>query len=130
MHALRSPNEAYRRIEFDARVVGADPRQLVLVCYDQLTGALGRALLGARQGDNRLKSEALTRALAAIAALQMGIDPAAPIAAVLTRFYAAARKALLDCVLDFDPVVVERLRDDFSEIAGSLAQTGYASETE
>ncbi len=130
MYALRTPSEAYRRIEFDARVAGADPRQLVLVCYDQLTTALGRALHAQRSGDNRLKSEALTRALAAIAALQMGIDPAAPIAPVLTRFYAAARQALLDCVLDFDPAVIERLRSDFSEIAGSLSQAAYGSKTE
>jgi len=130
MHALRTPHEAYRRVEFDARVVGADPRQLVLVCYDQLTGALGRALHAARSGDNRLKSEALTRALAAIAALQMGIDPAAPIASVLTQFYGSARRALLDCVLDFDQQVVETLQHDFSEVARSLAKATYTSETD
>jgi flagellin-specific chaperone FliS len=130
MHALRSPHEAYRRVEFDARVVGADPRQLVLVCYDQLTGALGRALHGARSGDNRLKSEALTRALAAIAALQMGIDPSAPIASVLTQFYGSARRALLDCVLNFDPLVVEQLKQDFSEIRNTLDQAEFASRSE
>lgn len=127
MYALRSPSEAYRRVEFDARVAGASPRQLVLVCYDQLTGALGRALHAASTRDNRLKSEALTRALAAIAALQMGIDPAAPVASALTQFLGAARKALLDCVLDFDPNVVERLRTDFSEIRSSLEQAEFTS---
>lgn len=127
MHALRSPHEAYRRVEFDARVAGADPRQLVLVCYGQLTGALALALHAFRKGDNRLKSEALTRALAAIAALQMGIDPAAPIAPVLTQFYGAARKALLDCVLDFRPDVVEQLHLDFTQIAGSMESAAFAS---
>ena len=28
MYALRSPTEAYRRVDFDARISGADPRQL------------------------------------------------------------------------------------------------------
>ncbi len=130
MHALRSPHEAYRRVEFDARVEGANPRQLVLVCYDQLTAALGRALHGAKAGDNRLKSEALTRALAAIAALQMGIDPAAPIASALTQFLGAARRTLLDCVLDFDPEVVARLQKDFSEIRNSLERAEFASRSE
>lgn len=130
MHALRSPHEAYRRVEFDARVEGANPRQLVLVCYDQLTAALGRALHGARSDDNRAKSEALTRALAAIAALQMGIDPAAPVASALTQFLGAARRALLDCVLAFDPDVVERLQKDFSEIRSSLEQAEFASRSE
>ena len=130
MHALRSPHEAYRQVEFDARVAGANPRQLVLVCYDQLTGALGRAIHAARSGDNRLKSEALTRALAAVAALQMGIDPGAPIASVLTQFYGSARRALLDCVLNFDPQVVEQLQKDFSEIRNSLDQAEYASRSD
>lgn len=130
MHALRSPHEAYRRVEFDARVVGADPRQLVLVCYDQLTAALSRARHAARSGDNRLKSEALTRALAAIAALQMGVDPGAPIAGVLTQFYGAARRALLDSVLDFNPAVVERLQMDFTEIRNSLEQTEFTSRSD
>lgn len=127
MHALRSPLEAYRRVDFDARVAGADPRQLVLVCYEQLTDALARALHGARTGDNRLKSEALTRALAALAALQMGIDPAAPIAASLSQLYGSARRALLDCVLDFRPEVMERLRGDFVEIAQSLGKAQFSS---
>ena len=130
MHALRSPHEAYRRVDFDARVAGADPRQLVLVCYEQLVGALARALHGARSGDNRLKSEALTRALAAIAALQMGIDPAAPIAPALAQFYGAARKTLLDNVLVFDAEAVAALRQDFLEIAGSLGAPAIASNSE
>lgn len=130
MHALRSPHEAYRRVEFDARVAGANPRQLVLVCYDQLTAALGRALHGAKAGDNRLKSEALTRALAAIAALQMGIDPAAPIASALTQFLGAARRALLDCVLDFKPELVEQLQKDFSEIRNSLENSQFFSRSD
>ena len=124
MYALRSPQEAYRKVDFDARVVGADPRQLVVLCYEQLTGALSRALHAASLGDNRAKSEALTRALAAITALQMGIDPAAPVASALGHFYAAARQALLDCVLDFQPRTVEQLRGDFAEIAGALAKAG------
>lgn len=130
MHALRTPHEAYRRVEFDARVEGANPRQLVLVCYDQLTAALGRALHGAKAGDNRAKSEALTRALAAIAALQMGIDPAAPIASALTQFLGAARRALLDCVLDFRPELVEQLQKDFSEIRNSLKESEFTSGSE
>lgn len=124
MHALRSPQEAYRRVDFDARVIAADPRQLVLVCYEQLNAALGCALHAAAVGDNSEKSEALTRALTAISALQMGIDPAAKIAPVLGQFYSAARRALLDCAVEFKPDAVMRLRNDFLEISQSLAAAG------
>ena len=63
MLALRSPQEVYRRVEFDARIAGANPRELVLVCFEQLNAALGRALHAAAAGDNAAKSAALTRAL-------------------------------------------------------------------
>ena len=121
MLALRSPQEVYRRVEFDARIAGANPRELVLVCFEQLNAALGRALHAAAAGDNAAKSEAITRALSAIAALLLGIDPAARIAPVLRQFYQAARQALLGCALDFRPAVLERWRGDFAEIGRSLA---------
>lgn len=38
MRYLRDPSEAYRRVDFDARVFGADPRQLVDLCLEQFTG--------------------------------------------------------------------------------------------
>ena len=74
MQPFRSPQEAYRRVDFDARVAGADARQLVALCYEQLTGALGSALYAAQCGDNHLKSQSLTRALSALTALTMGVD--------------------------------------------------------
>lgn len=124
MLTQRSPHEAYRRVEFDARVIGASSDQLVLVCYEQLGAALARALHAAAAGDNREKSAALTRALTAIAALQMGIDPVAGIAPVLGQFYGAARAAVLDCAIEFRPEVLIGLRADFAEIARSFAAAG------
>ena len=43
MLMLRSPHEAYRKVDFDARVAGATPQQLVALCYEQLIAALGTA---------------------------------------------------------------------------------------
>ncbi|MCB2058681.1 MAG: flagellar protein FliS, partial [Novosphingobium sp.] len=71
MHPRHSPQETYRRVDFDARVAGADPRQLVALCYEQLIAALGSAIYAATSGDNALKSASLTRALAALTALQL-----------------------------------------------------------
>lgn len=121
MHALRSPSQAYRRIEFDARVAAADPRELVMVCYDQLGSALARAVHADARGDNQAKSEALTRALSAIAALQLGIDPSAPMAEALGQFYTGARRTLLDSVLHFDADVMGALSRDVADVARALA---------
>jgi flagellin-specific chaperone FliS len=121
MNALRSPQEAYRRVDFDARVAGADPRQLVVLCFEQLTSALGSSLFADRAGDNQLKSLSLTRALTALTALRMGIDHRSDIAPALSQLYDSARRAMLDSVLKFDPKVIERVRSDFREIGETLA---------
>ena len=120
MHALRSPHDAYTRVEFNARVAGASAAELVLVCYDQLSAALAKAMRAAAAGNNQLKSEALTRAVSALTALQLGVDRSQPIAASLLQFYAAARKTVLDSVLRFDAGQVDVLRRDVGEIAQAM----------
>lgn len=120
MQLQRSPQEAYRRVDFDARVAGADPRQLVALCYEQLTGALGSALFAAQHGDNHLKSQSLTRALAALTALQLGVNTQQPIAPALLQLYDSARRAVLDSVLRFDADKMDAIRTDFIEIGRAL----------
>ncbi len=120
MLALRSPHEAYRKVDFDARVAGADPQQLVALCYEQLIAALGSAVFAHASHDNRLKSQSLTRALSALTALQMGVTQGAAIAPALIQLYDAARRAVLDSVLNFDPTTLGTVRQDFIDISRAL----------
>ena len=94
MLATRSPHEAYRRVDFDARVAGADPGQLVTLCYEQLISALGSAVYANGRGDNLLKSQSLTRALSAITALQLGVSGESGVASALRQLYEAARRSI------------------------------------
>lgn len=120
MQLLRSPQEAYRRVDFDARVAGADARQLVALCYEQLTGALGSALYAAERGDNHLKSRSLTRALSALTALTIGVDTRQPMAPALHQLYESARRGVLDSVLEFDSGEIGTIRNDFIEIGHAI----------
>ena len=122
MHALHSPREAYQRVEFDARVTGAKPAELVLVCYEQFRAALARAQSAAASGDNLTKSQSLTRALAALTALQLGIDQRQPLAPALDQFYASARRTVLDCVLKFDSEALAKVGRDMTDIAAALGR--------
>ena len=122
MIALPSPREAYRRVEFDARVAGAAPRDLVALCFEQLVTSLGTALVAHRRGDNRLKSQSLTRALSALTALELGVRRDDPLTPALLQLYGAARRAVLDSVPRFDPATIARIRDDFNEIGGAFGQ--------
>lgn len=119
-----SPQEAYRRVDFDARVSGAGPAELVHLCYEHLTSALGTAVHAQRRGDNCLKSRSMTRALTAITALQMGVagadGPNAGMAAALSQLYEGARRTILDNALDFDGDAILTLRADFAEIGQAL----------
>lgn len=122
MLALRSPQEAYRRVDFDARVEGAHPEQLVSLCYEQLISAVGSAIFAQERGDNALKSRSLTRALSAVTALQLGIEGDAGVAQALRHFYEAARRALLDSAIRFDADRLSILRRDFIDIAAALGK--------
>ncbi len=120
MLADRNPNEAYRRVDFDARVAGSDPAHLVGLCYESAASAMSRALHAHATGDNQAKSQALTRALAAITALQMGISGDTGVAVSLRQFYRAVRKTLLDSALSFDAAAITTVRQDLLEIATAL----------
>lgn len=120
MLTARDPGEAYRRVDFDARVTGAAAYQLVDLCYEQLSGSIDRAIFAESRGDNAMKSAALTRAVAALTALQMGVDGNAPAGTALLTLYGNARKAVLDCAVRFDTAILRDIQRDFSEIREAL----------
>ena len=121
MLAPNNPYEAYRRVDFDARIEGADSSHLVNLCYEQLAAALGTAIYAHQEGDNRLKSQSLTRALSAITALQLGLRGDEGVARALRQLFLAARKSILDSVLTFDAKVITTIRHDFLEISRAMS---------
>ena len=120
MLATTDPHEAYRRSAFDARVQSGDTAALVLLCLEQAIAGLGGALLANERGDPAARSKALTRALTAVTALEMGVDRSAPLAGSLLLLYGAARRAVLDSVVSFDPAVLSPVRQDLLEIEAAL----------
>jgi flagellin-specific chaperone FliS len=120
MLTLVQPAEAYRRIELDARVAGANGCELVLLCFERFDLALGTALAAADRADNAARSAALTSAFAALTALELGIDRGQPVAAALHQLYASARKVILDAVLRMDGPALKQVRADFCEVGAAL----------
>ena len=124
MLAHTDPYDAYQRVEFDARVKGASPSELVFICYDQLVLALGTAIAGYERGDARLKSRSMTRAVTALMALQMGIDQSHDMAGLLNDFYSAARKSILASSVSFDAESLLEMRNDFRDLRHALGAAG------
>lgn len=119
----RNPSEAYRRVDFDARVNGAEPHQLVDMCLEQVIGSLGSAVFAQDRGDNCAKSAALTRAVTALTALLMGVDNNAEAGPALTQLYDSARRSVLDSAVVFNGRRLEMIRADFAEIRQALRQS-------
>lgn len=130
MLALHNPHDAYRRIEFDARVAGSRPAQLVALCYQELVMALGSAIRADERGDNRRRSASLTRALSALTALQLGIDPAAPGSGALQQFYGGVRQDVLASVPHFDAARLAAARSDIQDVARALLSADDSSISE
>jgi flagellar protein FliS len=124
MLAHRNPQEAYRRVDFDARIAAAKPGELVVLCLEQFVAATGSALIAHERKNNELKSQSMTRALSSLTALQMGIDGNGSMAGPLSQFYGAARQTLLDNVLRFDPSAIKVIRDDFIDVYQAFASSG------
>lgn len=115
-----TPDEAYRRVDFDARVNGADGSELVHVCLEQLVGALGTAVHAHAIADTGLRSRSMSRALTAITALQMGVSGDTGIASALNQVYGAARQTILSSSTSFSSEQIGQLRTDFLEIARAM----------
>ena len=123
MQLRRDPGETYRRVDFDARVKGASSLQLVALCLEQAAGSIGRAIYAQNHADNAAKSAALTRAIAAITALELGVDSAHPAGAPLLQLYQAARRTILDSALRFDAPQLETIRTDLLDIREEMLAT-------
>jgi flagellin-specific chaperone FliS len=123
MQLRKDPGETYRRVDFDARVKGASSLQLVALCLEQAAGSLGRAIYAQAHGDNSAKSAALTRAVAAITALELGVDSTNPVGAPLLQLYQAARRTILDNALRFDAPQLETIRTDLLDIREAMLGT-------
>jgi len=124
MLAVTDPREAYRRSEIDARVEGGtDPADIVRLCLEQAIGALGLAIIAHERHDPAVRSKALTRALSAVTALDMGVDRSAPLAQALLQIYGAERKAILDSVVGFDRQQLASVRQDFVDIGRAMTRS-------
>ncbi|AKH44151.1 flagellar protein FliS [Altererythrobacter atlanticus] len=123
MLALTDPHEAYRRSEIDARVSGGNSADLVRFCLSQVIEGLGGAIAARGPATPTLRSKSITRALTALTALEMGVDRGAPLAGALLQVYGSARRALLDCVTDFDADRLRLVRQDLADIQQAFSQT-------
>ena len=104
---------AYRSVCLDLRVRTATGAELILLCLSEVSSAIAAALNGARIDDPGRKSAGLTRAIAALTALEMGVDQSGMLAAELMQTYGAAKDVILRSVTCFDSRALQEVAEDF-----------------
>ncbi|MBS7671345.1 flagellar export chaperone FliS [Croceicoccus gelatinilyticus] len=114
------PAEAYRQVEFDARVNGASPHELTAICFEQLIASIGTAIYAHEAENPELRSRSISRAVSSVIALEMGISGNDVVANAMRDLYGRARQSLLASAIRFNPDALAMIRTDFSEIAEAL----------
>ncbi|MXP44940.1 flagellar export chaperone FliS [Allopontixanthobacter sediminis] len=112
----RSPAEAYRRVQMDARIFGSDAPALVRLCLEEACSALGRSIYAARHGHNDLRQRALARALDAVAALRAGLNRDSELAEAFTTIYDHAENSIRQAMLKFDSAKIAAMLGDLEDI--------------
>ena len=120
MLAANQPRDAYRQSNFDARIKGGSPEDIVVYCLDELALTLGMLRQADMRGNRGGRSEAITRGIAILTALEMGVDRETELASSLLHFYEGARRLLLASVAQTDSDAVDTLRADVTEIRDAL----------
>ena len=121
MLARTKPREAYREADFDARLMGSTRENLVLFCIEDFIQTLGVLEFAESRNDRAARSRALTRAITALTALELGVDRSAPMAESLLHFYGSAKTLLLGSIRVTDLRRIAELRQDFRDIATAFA---------
>lgn len=117
---LLSPDEAYRKVELDARIEGSDGEGLAKICLEAVIQSLDRACIAHSRGKAIMRNEALTRANMIILGMERALDPANPLSGAIREFYGGAKFTIAGAISDFDGPAISRLRDDFDEILSAL----------
>ena len=120
------PRAAYQQSNFDARVNGGTPQDIVVYCLDELALTLGLLRQADMRGNRSSRSDAITRGIAILTALEMGVDRETELAGSLLHFYEGSRRLLLDSVSQTRGDAIETLRADVIEIRDALKQAARA----
>jgi len=120
MLASTEPRDAYRQSNFDARVRGGTAQDIVVYCLDELSLTLGQLLQAEMRGNRAGRSNAITRGIAILTALEMGVDRDTDMAESLLNFYEGARRLLLGSAVHTQVEAIKTLRADVIEIMEAL----------
>tara|TARA_R100001129_G_scaffold120411_1_gene83527 strand:- start:813 stop:1199 length:387 start_codon:yes stop_codon:yes gene_type:complete len=120
MLAASEPRTAYQQSNFDARVKGGTSQDIVVYCLDELALTIGMLRQADLRGNRAGRSAAITRGIAILTALEMGVDRENELAGSLLQFYEGSRRLLLNSIGTTQVEAIEALRADVIDIRDAL----------
>lgn len=120
MMRTATPSEAYRRVDFDARVAGSSGLDLVRLCLADVDAALGQAIWANENGREDIRRNGLARAQSGLGALRLGVDRTNPVGPALLTLYEAMSATVTACRFRFDAAAIARVRADLRDIAAAM----------
>ncbi len=117
----RDPAATYRQIDVAGRTSGADAPALVQLLYEELIAALRAAAWATDARNFAKKGERITRATAILFALEAGLDHdrGGPLSGTLAKFYAGARRTIVNASVGHDSSPFRDAAESIGEIASA-----------
>ncbi|MEE4201606.1 hypothetical protein [Erythrobacter sp.] len=114
-------NEAYRRVELDARIEAARAEDLSRICIEEAVGALDQALIALKRTPASVPSQALSRAHTIALYLGRSVGADHPLRAALLQFYGGLAATLAHNLARPSYGEIAQVRRDFSDLLEAAA---------
>lgn len=122
-----NPIAAYRQIDIESDIRGADPHRLIVLLFDGAESALRQALIRLEANDNAGRSESLLKAIDIILtglSASLNIEEGGDLATNLKALYDYMVSRLIHANLRKDPAAIREVQGLLGEISGAWREMG------
>lgn len=122
-----NPITAYRQVDLESDIRGADPHRLIVLLFDGAEAALQQALVQLEANDIVGKSTSLTKAIEIILSglsASLNIEEGGPLAHNLKALYDYMASRLMHANIRKDPAAIREVQHLLGEISGAWREMG------
>jgi hypothetical protein len=112
---------AYRRVDLDARIEGAAPQELARICIEEAIAALQQSLLALERDDGAALREPLVRAQGIAVWLSTSVAADSPLREPLTAFYRSLAGRIARNLTAPSRADIEAISADFGDVLNAAS---------
>lgn len=122
-----NPIAAYKQVDLESEVRGADPHTLIILLFDGAESALQQALFCIETNDIKGRSGALTKAIDIILtglSASLNVEEGGELAQNLKALYEYMVSRLIHANIHQDPAAIKEVQKLLGEISGAWREMG------